>query len=428
MTSDAVFGLLAAALGGTAIGFERQWSGHADGPDARFAGIRTFTMLGFLGGVSGWLWVQEAGVFAGILLAGAVTFTVGAYIAASRRDIDGTTEAAALIVIAAGVLAGMGNAKVASGIIAVLSVVLLEKSRVHALVSRIDGVELKAGARFAVMALVILPLLPEGPFGPWGGIRPRELWMLVLFFTGLSFFGHLMRRAVGPDQGYLISGIAGGLVSSTNVTWTFARLSRTEPGFGRALALGIVGANATLYPRVLAATAVLNAAMVPSLLPLLAAPALVAALSVGTGAWLARKGSGARRATDGGDPTAATEMRAQRNPLQLSNALQMAVLFQVVLMVVHLVRDNFGQAGLMATAGVLGLTDVDALTISMAREIAPAVSVETAALALAVGILSNTALKTALALIFGTSVVRLVAAGTLLLMIAAGAAAIWLLA
>ncbi|MHB1330049.1 MAG: MgtC/SapB family protein [Gemmatimonadales bacterium] len=423
MTPDAVFTLFVAALGGTAIGFERQWSGHADGPDARFAGIRTFTMLGFLGGISGWLWLQGAEVFAGILLAGVVTFTVGAYIAASRRDIDGTTEAAALIVVASGVLAGMGNAAVASGIIAVLSLVLLEKSRVHSFVARIDGVELKAGARFAVMALVILPLLPEGPFGPWGGIRPRELWMLVLFFTGLSFFGHLMRRAVGPDRGYLIGGIAGGLVSSTNVTWTFARLSRTEPGFGRALALGIVGANAMLYPRVLAATAVLNVTMVPSLLPLLVPPALVASIIVVFGAWLAKRTSAA---TGGSGEQPDPESRANRNPLQLTNALQMAVLFQAVLLIVHVVRDQFGQAGLLATAAALGLTDVDALTISMAREVAPTVSIETAALALAVGILSNTALKTGLALIFGTMTVRLIAGGTLLAMIAAGAAAIWL--
>ncbi len=425
MTPNEVFGILVAALGGTAIGFERQWSGHADGPDARFAGIRTFTMLGALGGVCGWLWSEQATVLAAILLSGVVAFTVGAYIAASRRDIDGTTEAAALIVVAAGVLAGMGSMRVASGIIAVLSVVLLEKSRLHSFVARIDSVELRAGARFAVMALVILPLLPEGPYGPFGGIRPRELWMLVLFFTGLSFFGHLMRRAVGPDNGYLISGIAGGLVSSTNVTWTFARLSRSEPGVARPLALGIIGANAMLYPRVLAATTVLNTAMVPSLLPLLAAPALVAALAVGIGAWQARRGS-ALRTSSVSDPAHVAELRAERNPLQLSNALQMAVLFQVVLMVVHVARGNFGQAGLMATAGVLGLTDVDALTISMAREIAPAVSVEMPALALAVGILSNTALKTALALIFGAGTVRLVAGGTLLLMIAAGAAAIWL--
>ncbi len=83
------------------------------------------------------------------------------------------------------------------------------------------------------MAVVILPLLPEGPYGPLGGIRPRELWLLVLFFAGLSFAGFIARRSVGPDRGFPVAGLLGGLVSSTNVTLTFARLSRREHGAGR---------------------------------------------------------------------------------------------------------------------------------------------------------------------------------------------------
>ena len=192
-TSEAVR-LLIAALGGAAVGLERQWSGHAEGPAARFAGIRTFTMLGTVGGLSGWLWTADASVSAAILLAGAVAIVATAYVAGSRHDIDGTTEVAALLVLAAGVLAGMGSVRIASGIVALLTLLLVEKSRLHAMVERIDDVGLRSGVRFAVMALVILPLLPTGPYGPLGGIRPRELWALVLFFTGLSFAGYLARR------------------------------------------------------------------------------------------------------------------------------------------------------------------------------------------------------------------------------------------
>ena len=151
-----------------------------------------------------------------------------------------------------------GPFRLASAIIALETLLLVEKSRLHALVQRIDDVELRAGVRFAVMACVILPLLPEGPYGPLGGIRPRELWALVLFFSALSFLGHVARRLVGPGHGYLVTGLIGGLVSSTNVTFTFARLSRGDPALERALAFGAVGANAVLYPRVLVATAVLN--------------------------------------------------------------------------------------------------------------------------------------------------------------------------
>lgn len=405
MSTSTIVGLLIAALGGAAVGLERQWSGHADGPAARFAGIRTFTMLGTVGGVSGWLWTAGAAIPAAMLLAGAVAIVAAAYIAGSRQDIDGTTEVAALVVLAAGLMAGMGSVQVASGIIALLTLLLVEKPRLHALVQGIDDVGLRSGVRFAVMALVILPLLPQGPYGPLGGVRPRELWMLVLFFSGLSFAGYVARRLVGPGHGYLVTGLLGGLVSSTNVTFTFARTSRTEPEAGRALALGAVAGNAILYPRVLAATAILNAAVVRPLVPYLVAPALIAALVAV---------SGARRSPDTGAPDVPV-----RNPLQLVAALQMAALFQGVLMVVHFVGNIWGQSGVFTSAAVLGLTDVDALTVSMARGVAASASPEVAAMAIAVGVLSNTAMKVGLALFFGTTRFRVIAGGALALMLVA---------
>ncbi len=188
-------GVVVAALGGAAVGLERQWSGHAEGPSARFAGIRTFTLLGIVAGLSGWLIAAGLVPAATVLLAGAVAITVAAYAAASRQDVDGTTEVAALVVLAAGVLAGTGSLRLASAIITIEILLLLEKSRLHALVRRIDDQELRAAVRFAVMALVVLPLLPTGSYGPFGGVRPRELWLLVLFFSGLSFLGQLLGRS-----------------------------------------------------------------------------------------------------------------------------------------------------------------------------------------------------------------------------------------
>ncbi len=413
MTASDMLGLLIAALGGSAVGFERQWSGHAEGPRARFAGIRTFTMLGGLAGLCGWLWKTGLTVPAAMLFAGAVAITATAYVAASRQDVDATTEVAALVVLAAGLLAGTGAFQLASAIIALETLLLVEKSRLHALVQRIDDVELRAGVRFAVMACVILPLLPEGPYGPLGGIRPRELWALVLFFSALSFLGHVARRLVGPGQGYLATGLIGGLASSTNVTFTFARLSRIDPAIERAVAFGAVGANAVLYPRVLAATAVLNLALVPWLIAYLAMPALVAALTAA---------AGLRRSAAAGAPDL-----PQDNPLQLRAAIQMAVLFQAVLMVVSFARERWGQSGVLTSAAVLGLTDVDALTVSMARGVAKTVSLETAAMAIAVGVLANTAVKLGIALFFGSPRFRTIVGGTLVLMIVTAAAALVLL-
>jgi uncharacterized membrane protein (DUF4010 family) len=410
MSGSDIIGPLIAALCGAAVGLERQWSGHAEGPAARFAGIRTFTILGAVAGLSGWLWTAGVTAPAAILFAGAVMVVVAGYVAGSRQDIDATTEAAALVVLAAGVLAGMGSIRIASGITALLTLLLIEKSRLHALVRRIDDVGLRSGVRFAVMALVVLPLLPEGPYGPLGGVRPRELWALVLFFSGLSFAGYVARRVVGPGRGYLVTGLLGGIVSSTNVTYTFARTSGTDPITDRALAFGAAAANAMLYPRVLVATVILNPAVVPPLLPYLVAPA-VAAASVAA--------AGAIRSPAEGAPEVSL-----RNPLQLVAALQMALLFQGVLLGVHLARQAWGSSGVFTSAAILGLTDVDALTVSMTRDVAQTVSPAVAATAIAVGVLANTGMKLGLAVFLGSRRFRVIAGGALVLMLVALGAAL----
>jgi uncharacterized membrane protein (DUF4010 family) len=402
-------GLAIAALGGMAVGLERQWSGHADGPLARLGGIRTFTMLGTIGGVAGWLSSSGLTWPASVLLAGAVAIIAVAYHAASRHDVDATTEVAALMVLVAGVVAGTGAFRLASAIVALQTLLLVEKSRLHALVQRIDDTGLRSGVRFAVMALVILPLLPQGPFGPLGGFRPRELWTLVLFFSALSFLGYVARRSVGPGHGYLLTGLLGGLLSSTSVTFTFARLSRSEPEAQRALAFGAVAASAVLYPRVILATAVLNPDLVAPLIPYLAVPALVAIVAA---AWGARSSF-----VDG-----IADLQPE-NPLQLRAAIQMAGLFQAVLMAVHLARQFWGESGVLTSAAALGLTDVDALTVSMARGIARTASLETAALAIAIGVLANTALKLAVAVALGNARFRVIVGGTLAIMIVTATAA-----
>lgn len=411
MTLQDLVPLAIAALGGAVVGLERQWSGHADGPKARFAGIRTFTLLGLLGGIAGQLLTTAPYVAAALTAAGAA-LVVAAYAAASRVDIDGTTEAAALVVLAAGVLSGTGALALGSGLAAATGLLLVEKSRLHALVARLDGADLRAGIRFAAMAVVVLPLVPAGPFGPGAGVRPRELWALVLFFSGLSFAGHIARKAIGPRHGLTVAGALGGLISSTNVTLTFARASRDAAEDARGLAAGAVAANLVLVPRVLLATAVLNPALAPVLLRWLAAPGAIAALAV---AWGLR-----RRHASGRGPALSD------NPLRVAAALQMAVLFQVVLYVVDAANAWLGRAGVLTAAAALGLTDVDALTVTMARGLAVSAGLDTAARAIAVGVLANTLLKAGIALVVGRGAFRAITGVTLAAMAAAlGATLVW---
>ena len=387
---DALWHVVVAALGGLAVGTERQWSGHASGANARFAGLRTFTMMGLIAGLSGWWWTVGLAGPAVVLLAGTVVIIALAYFAGSRSDVDATTEIAALVVLAAGVTAGAGQTTVASGIIALTVLLLVEKSQLHRLVGRIGETELLAAARFAAMAAIVLPLLPTelGPFGPIGVIRPRQLWALVLFFSGLSFLGFLARRALGAHRGYAVAGVLGGLMSSTSVTLTFSRLSRTGKAEGLALASGVLGANVVLFPRVLLASAVLAPSLAAALWPALVAPVVIGLVLFVRG--LRHQGA-----------TAGAGASGPGNLLEIRAALQMAVLFQLVLFGVAFAEAQFGAAGLYGSAAVLGLTDVDALTVSMAQRAAADTPAAIAATALTVGVLANTLVKTAIALVVG---------------------------
>jgi uncharacterized membrane protein (DUF4010 family) len=343
--------------------------------------------MGATAGMAGWLWNGGFEALAAVLLAGAAGVVIVGYVAASRSDVDGTTEVSAMVVLGAGLLAGIGHLALSSGIIAVTALVLLEKSRLHALAARLDDAQLRAAARFAVMAVVILPLLPEGPYGPSPGIRPRQLWLWVLFFSAISFAGYLARRAVGPRAGYPLAGLLGGLVSSTSVTLSFARASRRTQGARLGLAYGVVAACTVLYLRVAVATAVLRGELAVALWPFLTLPFLVGAAILLLGVRHLHQEQEA--------------MDAPRNPLQVVEALQMAAVFQIVLVAIELVRRFGGDTGVIASGAVLGLTDLDALTLSMARDAATAIPVDVAAQAIATGLVANTALKLGMAVVLG---------------------------
>jgi len=394
-----VTGLVVAALGGAAIGLERQWSGHADGDRAHFGGFRTFTLLGGLGGVAGWLAAGGMAGVAAVLLAGAAALVVEGYWVAGRRDVDATTEVAALVVLAAGTLAGAGHIAVASAAAAATALLLVEKTRLHALVRRIDDAALRASARFAAMACIVLPLLPRGPYGPLDAVRPRELWAFVLFFSGLSFAGWIARRFVGPRCGVIVSAVLGGLISSTSVTTALAHDSRAAQAPRLMLGVGAVAACTVMLGRVAVACAVLNPALALTSLRYLWPPAVV-----GLAAMLAVS----RRGTAGPDGGGAPE-----SPLQLRAALQMTGLFQLVLFVILWVQARWSAEALVATSVFVGLTDVDALTLSLARSTRDAGALDASGVALAAGVLANTLLKMSVATVVGRGAFRVVTAVTL---------------
>ena len=417
VTTEIASWLAVAGLAGLAVGIEREWSGHAAGPAARFAGARTMLLLGLLGGVAGWLIGGGLVIAGALIVAGGGALTVAAYVMAARAggdSVEGTTEVAALLVLALGVVAGLGFPLLTSAVASVMVLALVEKTRIHAGVKRLGERELAAALQFAVLALVILPLLPEGPYGPFDSIRPRSLWSAVLLFSGLNFAGYLARRAVGLARGYGLTGMIGGIVSSTAVTLQFARRSRDQPAAARALGVGVVGACTVLVARVGLLSTVLNPALgarlVPPLLPVLLLG--VASLAL---AFVRVRGDNPPES-----------VREDPSPLGLWAALKMAAAFQLVLVAIPSIQAMWGSVGVRSSAILLGLTDMDALTYSMTRLGTDASAVALGTDAILIGLLTNTLFKLVLALGLGSGAFRRVAGPGLLVLGAATCLALWI--
>ncbi|MDQ8153369.1 MAG: DUF4010 domain-containing protein [Gemmatimonadota bacterium] len=416
-TADTAMRLAVSGLVGLAVGIERQRSGHTRGPEQHFAGPRTFLLIGLLGGLGGLLVTNDAALAGTTLIAAGALLTVGAYLLSARRNtpetIDGTTEVAALVVLALGLLAGGGALRFASGLAAIVVLTLAEKHRLHGWVDRLDPVEMRAALQFAVLALVVLPVLPATIASPLGDLTPRATWVFVLIISALNFAGHLARRVVGRERGYAVTGALGGVVSSTAVTWGFSRESRDEPGMHPAYAAGVIAASTVLVPRLLIVTLLLNRDVGLALAPYLAPPFLAGLFFT----WrAARTPSAARTAAD----------LAPRNPLRLGAALQMALAFQVVLLLLTLARTRFGDAGIYTSAALFGATDVDALAVAMTRMDSNGFA-PVAARAIGVGVAANTLVKVVIAGTVGRGAYRVWAVGALGAMLAALVAALILL-
>jgi uncharacterized membrane protein (DUF4010 family) len=298
------------------------------------------------------------------------------------------------MVLAAGFLSGIGHTGLSSGLIAVTVLLLMEKTRLHGWVQRLDDAEFRSGVRFAVMAAVVLPLLPVGPYGPGPGVKPRELWMVVLLITGLEFAGYIAQRRVGNRYGYTLAGALGGLISSTAVTLGYARLSRSQPASAVALASGAIAANATLLPRVALTALVINPALGQRVGLLFLVPlAVIVSLLFLT----------LHRVGEGGGETYGT-----RNPMNVFPALQLAGIYQLAIYGIHFVATRLGAAGLLVLGVLLGVTDIDALTISVARQNGLADAVDPAVLpsVIVVGALGTSLFKLGVALAVGRGAYR----------------------
>ncbi|MBL8755066.1 MAG: MgtC/SapB family protein [Planctomycetes bacterium] len=401
-----------ALLLGALLGLEREKRNVREGFGV--AGLRSFVMLATLGATGGYLGVQlqQAWMLPATILA-ATGLVVAGYFAGLRvrpEQVGLTTELAALVTCLVGALATTGHREIAIGLGVVTATLLAYKQPLHAMVGRIGWDDVLVGLRLLLATFIVLPLLPDRAIDPWGAINLQKLWLLVLLISGLSLVGYIASRWLGPGRGIAVTATAGALASSTAVTLALTRQSRQEGAVPSQLAGGILLAWGVMFGRVLVAAAVVCPAMLPKLLPAFVA---MASTSLLVGVLFLRAGRHAVVAE--GVPI--------KNPFSLVAAGKFAALFALVQLLLKLGQEHLPQSGIHAVAALAGLTDVDAITLSMAeRARLVAADTDLAVTAIVVACASNTLVKAGIAIGSGRGLGRLVALGTGLVCLAGFAA------
>ncbi len=405
---------------GALVGIEREKK-KTDSGDLGFGGIRTFMLLAEAGAVSAWISERTGSpwVFAVVALCVTLMVLAGYYFHVSRSpQAHGmTTEVAAVVVFLLGgvVLFGQSSLAVVLGI--VTAATLAFKEPMHAMVARIDRDDIYAGTKLLIATFIVLPLLPDRAIDPWGAVNPYKTWWLVILISGLSLVGYVATRWLGNERGTTLTGLFGGLVSSTAVSLTFAKRSRDErdmPGSADALAAGIMLAWTVMFVRVLVMAVVLYRPLFSALLVPMSAMAVACLLLAAGLYWRTRVV--AHGASAGGVPL--------KNPFSLKAACKFALFFVAVLVVVKWMQLHASGRGVLGVAALAGLTDVDAITLSMSVFARGGNPLGTAALAVAVATISNTLTKCGLALVLGSSQLKLRLLVSTLAVLAAGAASL----
>ncbi len=382
-----VWGLASALIIGSLVGIERERSKALSG-NVGIGGVRTFILFSLIGAVSAWLSQALASAWIFVAAVAAVAaLTVAGYVVQARvkpNSVGLTTETAAVSVCLLGGACTVGYAEAALAVGIAVSAVLAYKESMHGLVAKLGSDDISAGVKLLAATFIVLPLLPTTAVDPWGVLKPRPLWTLVILIAALSLVGYVATRALGPQRGTALTGLSGGLVSSTAVTLAFAKQSHEEGGkTDDALAGGLLLAWAVMGVRIVVIVAVVFAPLATALLLPFGAMTVV---TLGAAALFLR-----RAHTQA--PAAPSEV-ALKNPFSLTSAAKFGLLFAAVLIVVAAVERYFSGQGYYIVAALAGLPDVDAITLSMAGLArGDGIDLATAVGALVVAALANTLLK-----------------------------------
>ncbi len=409
---------------GLLIGLQREYTADEYGIDegrlSMFAGLRTFTLMALLGATAAMIadLLDTPWVFVGIILPLGLLIAVGYFVTASRGDAGMTTEVAALVTVLAGALAYWEQVVLAVALAVITTALLSLKLELHGFVERLTREDIFAVLKFALITAIILPVLPNEAFGPppFDVLNPYTIWLLVVLISGISFLGYVLMKLLDARQGITLTGLLGGLASSTATTLSFAQRSQNHPEFSPSFALAIMLAWVVMFIRALAEVGLVNRA-------LLGVVWLPMAVSAGAGlAYAAYLYFFGRREDD-------QERVALSNPFELSTAIKFALIFVVVLIISRAGEYYLGETGVYLSSLIAGLADIDAVALSLAELSAGSGQLELtmAARGVLIAALANTTAKGGIVLITGTPALRRALFPGFVLILVAGVGAGFLL-
>ncbi len=384
-----IYPFLVALLIGALIGTERQRRIIEDKVRG-VAGLRTFVLIALLGCLSSALAQIYGDAFA---IAGMATFTllVAVGYATSVNTlgrIDFTAAVAAVVTFTLGMLAGLPDSMLLAVALSIITTwVLATRSITHRYVEALSETDILDTLKMGIIALVIYPLLPEEPLGPWGVLNPRQVWLFVVMVSIIGYVGYILIRILGAERGLSLTGILGGLVSSTAVTSSMAAEARENPEILQSAVFATAIASCTMFPRILFIALVINRSLFFALLPSML---LMTVVGLSMAYLLVKKSRSPGRDVN------------VKDPFRIIPALKFGAFFAFVLVISKVANIYFGDAGIYAAGVVSGLADVDAITLTMGSLAGASLSISVAVTAIILAAITNTLVKLTIAYALGT--------------------------
>jgi uncharacterized membrane protein (DUF4010 family) len=392
--------LVVSASVGALIGLIRQWADMHDKEDPykSDAGIRTYSLWSLLGFLSAYIHNVHAAYFFPVAFAIFGIFIIAAYVADNGKEHYGlglTSSAAAVLTWITGGLIYWQQLQAAFAIAVSIGILIASKSIIHRWTKNLTNEDIISLLQFLAVTGLILPLVPDKGFGPFEAFNPYNIWLMVVLISGLGFVGYIAVRLLGTSAGITVTGLAGGLASSTATTLALTRNSRDTPNVATTLAIGIVIANTVMLGRVAMIILALNQPLFMRLL----VPVVIMALP--TSLYLVYHFFYERHKGH------EVDLPELSNPLSLKLAIKFAILYGIIVFLIKAVSDAGNGAGFYPIAFLSGLTDMDAIALSLTNENSNAnLPLDMAASGIIIGALANSVFKTGLGVFLGDKQLR----------------------